>query len=97
MTDDVMLAMADWENSSEFDDTDRLVLRYTEALTQTNRVDDALYADLEARFSQPELVKLSVAAGLAGFVNRMHSTFHTDVDQSTTDEVGEGAVCAVPR
>ena len=97
MTDDEMAAMADWESGSLFDDADRLVLRYTDALTRDNRVDDALYAELDARFSQPELVKLSVAAGLAGFVNRMHATFHTDVDQATVDEVGEGAVCLVGR
>lgn len=97
MTDEEMAAMADWQDSSLFDETDRLVLRYTETITRDNQVDDALYAQLEERFTRPELLKLSVAASLAGFVNRMHATFRTDVDQNTVDEVGEAAFCPIGR
>jgi alkylhydroperoxidase family enzyme len=92
-----MAAMADWESSALFDDSDRLVLRYTEVRTRDNKVDGALYAELEARFPKKELVKLSVAAGLVGFVNRMHATFHTDLDQSTADEVGDAGFCPIGR
>ena len=47
--------MADWETTPLFDATDRLVLRYAEVLTRENRVDDGLYAELEARFPREEL------------------------------------------
>jgi alkylhydroperoxidase family enzyme len=95
MTDQEMGAMADWDTSALFDETDCLVLRYTEAITRNNRVDDALYGELEARFAREELVKLSVAASLAGFVNRMHATFQTDLDGSTVAEVGDAAFCPI--
>jgi alkylhydroperoxidase family enzyme len=56
LTDEEMAAMSDWDTAPMFDETDRLVLRYAEVLTRENRVSDALYAELEARFPREELV-----------------------------------------
>jgi alkylhydroperoxidase family enzyme len=97
LTDDEMAAMADWATSPFFDATDRLVLRYSEALTRTNRVDDALYAELEARFPRVELVELCMTVGLAALVNRVHATFLTDLDDSTRAAVADGPVCPIGR
>lgn len=95
LSNDEMAAMADWATSPLFDETDRLVLRYAEVLTRENRVEDALYAELEARFPREALVKLCFSVGLAALVNRVHATFRTDVDKDTTAQVGEVPFCPI--
>ena len=85
--------MADWETAPLFDAADRLVLRYAEVLTRENRVDDALYAELEARFPREELLELCMTVALAAFVNRVHATFRTDVDDDTRTQVGDLSFC----
>ena len=79
-----------------FDDTDRLVLRYTETLVRQNRVDDGLFNDMAARFPQDELMELCLTIGFSSLVNRMHATFRTDLDESTADQVGDALVCLLP-
>lgn len=89
-----MAAPSDLET---FDATDRLVLRYSEVLTRDNRVDDALYAELNERFSKDELVELCLTVGLSAMVNRFHATFLTDVDEATSDSVGDVTFCPIGR
>jgi hypothetical protein len=43
--------LSSWQEAPLFDETDRLVLRYADSLTQNLTVDDALWADLAARFT----------------------------------------------
>lgn len=86
-------AMAE-PSASLFDDKDRVVLRYAEVLTRENRVDDALYAELERHFPRDELFELCVSVALAAFVNRVHATFRTDVDTPTQEAV-EGMSCPI--
>ena len=97
LTDDEMAAMADTDTCPSFDATDRLVLRYSEILTRENRVSDALYAELEARFPREELVELCMTVALSAFVNRVHATFRTDVDDATSAQVGDVAFCPIGR
>ena len=97
LQDEEMAAMADWATVALFDDTDRLVLRYAEVLTRENRVSDALYAELEARFPREELLELCMTVGLAALVNRVHATFHTEVDDSTRAQVGDAPFCPIGR
>jgi len=95
LKDEEMAAMADWETASVFDDTDRLVLRYAEMLTRENRVNDALYAELEVRFPREELMELCMTVALAALVNRVHATFRTDVDDSTLAQVADAPFCSI--
>jgi alkylhydroperoxidase family enzyme len=97
LRDEEMAAMAEADRCASFDATDRLVLRYSEQLTRENKVDDALYAELAARFPQQELLELCFTVGLAALVNRIHATFHTDVDESTQTAVADGPMCPIGR
>ncbi|MEZ4562900.1 MAG: hypothetical protein R2853_09195 [Thermomicrobiales bacterium] len=55
-----LLALAAWETSPLFDDTERLALAYADAITFTDRdVDDALFAQLRTAFTEDELVELT--------------------------------------
>lgn len=83
LTQEEIAGMADPAQCSAFDETDRLVLRYTEVLTLENRVDDDLYQQLERTFSKQERLELCLSTAMAGMINRVHATFHTDVDAST--------------
>ena len=87
--------MGDAENCASFDETDRLVLRYSAILTRENRVDDALYTALAARFSQDELVDLALTISFSALVNRMHATFQTELDEPTRNAVGDAAACSL--
>jgi len=95
LSNEEMAAMADSATSPLFDETDRLVLRYSEVLTRENKVDDALYAELEEHFPREALVKLCFTVGLSALVNRVHATFRTDVDKDTTAQVGEVPFCPI--
>lgn len=97
ITDEELLAMAEPDSCVSFDDTDKLVLRYSETLTRDNRVDDTLYADLAAAFSADEILELAITVGMSAMVNRVHATFGTDVDDATRESVGDGLVCPIGR
>ncbi len=97
LTKTEMAMMGDAANCETFDETDRLVLRYSEILTRDSKVEDALYAQLAARFSQDELVDLALTISFSALVNRMHATFRTDLDDSTRDQVGDAVACALPQ
>ncbi len=97
LTDEEMGAMAEWDTTPLFDDTDRLVLRYAEVLTRDNRVSDALYAELAACFPREELLELCMTVALAALVNRVHATFRTDVDDATRAQVGDARFCPIGR
>jgi alkylhydroperoxidase family enzyme len=97
LSNDEIASMAVAEGSALFDDTDRLVLRYSEILTCQNRVPDELYEALTNRFSKDELVELCFTVGLSNLVNRVHATFLTDLDGSTRESVGDFAFCPIGR
>ena len=97
MSDDEIGAMAEAETSPLFDETDRLVLYYSEVLTKTNRVSEELYHRLAARFSREELVELCFTVALSNLVNRVHATFSTDLDEATRASVGDAPFCPIGR
>ena len=97
LSNEEMAELGHWESSRLFDQTDKLVLRFTDQLSRENRVDDDLFGELSARFSQPELLKLTFTIGMAGIVNRVHATFLTDVDEATLGSVGDTVFCPLPE
>ena len=52
--------LLDWEVSPLFDDTERLVLEYADAITITDRdVSDELFERVRARFDEDAIVELT--------------------------------------
>ena len=70
-------------------------MRYAQALTRLDPIDDALYSELTAHFDARQIIELCFTIGLANMINRFHATFHTDVDELTEDAVGVS--CPLPR
>ena len=97
LTNEEMASMAEPETCASFDETDCLVLHYSDVLTRENRVDDTLYAALEKRFPKAELLELCFTVGLSNLVNRVHATFRTDLDDSTRAAVADGPMCPIGR
>ncbi|HLZ68907.1 MAG TPA: hypothetical protein VKV26_03255 [Dehalococcoidia bacterium] len=89
ISDEELSWLNGWEAAPVFDESDRLALRYADALTRENRVDAELYAALEARFAPRQLFELCMAVSLAALVNRVHATFLTDVDERTSARVSQ--------
>ena len=66
-----------------FSDVERVVVEYSRRLTRMEPIDDALYARLATHFSTEAIIELCLIVGSSNIVNRLHATFHTDVDEST--------------
>jgi len=84
------------EACTSFDDTDRLVLRYSEVLTRENKVDDAMFKALQEKFSEAQIMELALTVGLSALVNRVHATGGTDVDARTREYIGDAIACVLP-
>jgi len=82
-----VLALSGWLDSNLFDDRERAVLAYVEAMTYSDReVDDNLFADLRPHFNDDGIVELT---GLIAFQN-MSSKFNAALN------IAPQGFCAVP-
>ena len=64
---------ANWRESSLFSEEERLALDYAERMTITGqRVDDALFGRLKARFSEAQIVELTAAVALENFRSKFN-------------------------
>ena len=60
ISDEKLLALTDWEASARFDEVERLVLEYADAITITGRdVSDELFGRLRAQFDDDAIVELT--------------------------------------
>jgi alkylhydroperoxidase family enzyme len=60
ISEEKLLALLDWEASSLFDETERLVLEYADSITITDRdVSDELFDRLRQRFDDEAIVELT--------------------------------------
>ena len=66
-------AVASWRDSTLFSEEERLALDYAERMTITGqRVDDALFGKLKARFSEAQIVELTAAVALENFRSKFN-------------------------
>lgn len=64
---------ANWRASKLFSEEERLALDYAERMTITGeRVDDALFVRLKARFSEAQIVELTAAIALENFRSKFN-------------------------
>ena len=61
-----------WRESPLYSERERAALEWTEAITliATSRASDAAYAEVQRHFSEPEIVKLTLAIGNINVWNR---------------------------
>lgn len=70
------------------------IVRYAQALTRLDPIDDALYSELISHFDTVQIIDLCFTIGFANAINRFHATFQTDVDETT--QLAVGAACPLP-
>jgi AhpD family alkylhydroperoxidase len=83
-----LFAVPVWRETPFFTPRERAALAWTEAVTNIGRdaVDDALYDDARAQFSEKELVDLTVAVISINAWNRLAVPFRTALSHHTTTD-----------
>ena len=64
-------ALADWQNSTLFNEVDRAVLGYADAMTRDVAVPDEIYADVRRHFDERQTVELTVLIGTYNMHSRV--------------------------
>ena len=73
-------AIADWEEAVEFDERDRAVLAYTDAVTRDVQVDDAVFERLKKHFNDRQIVELTVLIGIYNMHARVIEPLGIDLE-----------------
>ncbi|MEB4209512.1 carboxymuconolactone decarboxylase family protein [Mycobacterium sp. 94-17] len=93
ITDEELLALADFEDAPCFSDTDKLILRYATALSRTPvEVTDELFEGLRAHFDAAQLVALTHVITLGNLRARFNIALGIGAAGFSGDRV-----CAVPE
>lgn len=72
--------IADWDNSSEFNDEERAVLRYTDEVAQDIRVKDETFDELRSFLGEHAIVELTTAIGYWGMACRILEALEVEID-----------------
>ncbi len=65
--------LAEFESRSDFDEKEKVSLRFAEHMTRNARVDETLWTDLRRHFDEGEVVELAAAIGLFNYFNRFNN------------------------
>ena len=75
----------DYADHPEFDAVDRLVVEYAiAAWTHPHRLRDALFTRLRARFSEAQIVELTLRITLCGFFNKFNDALGIEQEAELT-------------
>jgi alkylhydroperoxidase family enzyme len=71
----------DYRASTLFDDREKAVLAWSEAMTlNTAKHDDAVWATLRTHFNDAEIVEISLACAMFNMINRLNDSFRTELE-----------------
>ena len=82
-------AIADWGNSSKFNDEERAILQYTDEVTQNVSVTDSTFSTLKKFFDEQAIVELTLTAGYYGMIARVLVPLQVEVDEGTIGSANE--------
>ncbi len=72
--------LMDWENSKEFNDQERAVLRYTDEVSQDIRASDDTFSKIREFLTQQEIIELTVTIGYYGMVCRTLESLQIELE-----------------
>jgi len=79
--------------SALFDDRERSVLAWSEAMTlNTAKRDGAAWDDLRKLFNDTEIVEISLACAMFNMINRLNDSFRTELEPEEYNRRQHGAV-----
>lgn len=85
-------SLSNYRASALFSDTEKLILEYADAMTQTPaEIPDALFAVVRERFSNEQLVELTATVAWEDYRARFDHAFGLE-----SEGFVEGSVCALP-
>jgi 4-carboxymuconolactone decarboxylase len=82
VTEEQVARLGSWTTSAHFDERERAVLRYTEAVTSTVAVPDEVFREVRAHTNEAEVVELTLVAGYWGMVARLLVALEIDLEAS---------------
>jgi alkylhydroperoxidase family enzyme len=92
VSDDKLMALADFETSPALDAREKLVLRYAVGMTETPvAVSEELFAELRRYFNERQLVELTSAIAWENYRARFDHAFGIEAEGFS-----DGAFCALP-
>ena len=87
------MALPDFEDSNQFDEKEKLVMRYAAAMTNTPvEVSDELFDALRQVFNEPQLVELTSAIAWENYRSRFNHAFEIE-----SEGFYKGALCLLPQ
>ena len=93
VTEEQLMALPDFETSTAFTDLEKLVLRYSAAMTNTPvEVSDELFAALHRHFDERQLVELTSAIAWENYRARFDHAFGIQAEGFY-----RGALCLLPQ
>jgi alkylhydroperoxidase family enzyme len=92
VTEEKLMALADFESSAALSALEKLVLRYAVAMTATPvEVSDDLFAKLQQHFTERQLVELTSALAWENYRARFDHAFGIEAEGFS-----KGAFCPLP-
>jgi alkylhydroperoxidase family enzyme len=83
----------DFHSSTLFDEREKAVLAWSEAMTlNTAKRDDRVWNELRALFSDAEIVEISMASAMFNMINRLNDSFRTELESEEYNRRQHGAV-----
>jgi alkylhydroperoxidase family enzyme len=83
----------DYRASELFDEREKAVLAWSEAMTlNTAKRDKAAWEEMRRLFSDAEIVEISLACGMFNMINRLNDSFWTELEPEEYNRRQHGAV-----
>ncbi len=83
----------DYRTSALFDEREKAVLAWAEAMTlNTAKRDGTGWDDMRRLFTDAEIVEISLASGLFNMINRLNDSFRTELESEAYNRRQHGAV-----
>jgi len=78
LTPEQVAAIADWQPSKMFNDRQRALLAYTDAMTRQIDVEDSLFTEIRKHFSERQTVELTMLIGTYNMFTRVLQALKID-------------------
>ncbi len=78
LTPEQVAALSDWQPSDLFDEKQRALLAYTDAVTRDLDVPDAVFAEVRQQFSERQVVELTMLIGAYNMLTRFLKALKVD-------------------
>ena len=83
----------DYRSSALFDEREKAVMAWAEAMTlNTAKRDDAVWNELSRLFTDAEIVEISLITGMFNMINRLNDSFRTELEPEEYNRRQHGAV-----